>query len=64
MWRQGIGSGEAEMNEPQSFLYIYEKDTCINKNEISCQESKKNITSDYQIFKSNEVKSRPIIKNI
>ena len=64
MWRQGIGSEEAEMNEPQSFLYIYEKDTCINKNEISCQESKKNITSDHQIFKSNEMKSRPIIKNI
>ena len=52
------------MNEPQSFLYIYEKDTYINKNEISCQESKKNTTSDHQIFKSNEVKSRLIIKNI
>ena len=43
---QVIGSGESEINDPHSVLFIFEGYTCINKNKMSCQGYRETITSD------------------
>ena len=58
---QVIGSGESEINDPHSVLFIFEGYTCINKNKMSCQGYRETITSDQQMFKSDDVRLTIII---
>ena len=61
--QQIVDSGESGIKEPQSFPFIYQKGTYMNKNKISCQGCSRNITSGHQIFKSNNMTISLIISN-
>ena len=58
---QGVGSEESEINEPQIFLFLHEEFTCIIKNNVPSQRCRETITSDRQIFQSDNMRISIII---